>query len=172
MLHRNFFPTGLVTKMLKDKKGIYQLLVYLSKTRKIKIGKKGTFTFLRGYYVYTGSAKKGLWQRIQRHLRKRKKLFWHIDYLLEHAQIIDIFAYPDKKRGECRENQRLLKNPESRIIVPGFGSSDCSCPSHLIFFSQKPKFKKGGLRLTKTKGRLGYEKHAIFHRCQSGEIRL
>jgi len=56
--------------------GIYQLVIHVPQKKSIKIGRKGTFDFPRGYYVYTGSAKKGLKARISRHLKEAKRKFW------------------------------------------------------------------------------------------------
>ncbi|MGB2770006.1 MAG: GIY-YIG nuclease family protein, partial [Candidatus Zixiibacteriota bacterium] len=68
-------------------KGIYQLLIRLPESVHIQIGKRGRYRFPKGYYIYTGSAKNGFRGRIKRHLRKEKKHFWHIDYLLDHASV-------------------------------------------------------------------------------------
>ena len=70
--------------------GIYHLIIYLPSDTSIEVGKLGRYYFQTGYYVYTGSAMRGLDQRIARHLRSEKRLHWHIDYLLQHGQIIDV----------------------------------------------------------------------------------
>jgi sugar fermentation stimulation protein A len=126
-------------KERETKKGIYQLLIYLPENSYIRIGKKGRFRFLEGYYIYTGSAKKGLEKRLERHKRKDKKLFWHIDYLLEYGKIKDYWVY--SKGGECGLNRKVLKRANSKIILSGFGSSDCRCPAHLLYFENKPKWR-------------------------------
>jgi Uri superfamily endonuclease len=105
--------------------------------KSIKISKKGTFDFPKGYYVYTGSAKRGLKGRISRHLNKDKKKFWHIDYLLPYAQIKDIVIR--RQKSECYWNNGLSKSRGSWILVKGFGSSDCQCPTHLLHFKKKPE---------------------------------
>ena len=45
--------------------GIYNLIILLRKDAIIIIGKLGKFSFPKGYYVYTGSAKKNLSSRIE-----------------------------------------------------------------------------------------------------------
>jgi len=117
-------------------KGIYQLLIHLSKPTRIRIGKRGTFRSPRGYYVYTGSARNGLMARVERHLRKEKKNFWHVDYLLDHASIKEVYLFPNDQRGECQVARRTLEAPEAEITVPRFGASDCNCPTHLVFFER------------------------------------
>ena len=121
-----------IEKLKRSQKGIYQLLIYLRKDRNIIVGKKGKETFPKGYYLYTGSAKNGLKSRIKRHLKKEKKLFWHIDYLLRCGKIVDIFLFSNRK-SECEVNQRILSRKDPKIIMPKFGSSDCRCESHLVY---------------------------------------
>jgi Uri superfamily endonuclease len=119
-------------------KGVYQLLIYLPKSAWIVVGKRGRFKFTRGYYIYTGSARNGLERRVERHLNKNKKHFWHIDYLLDFATIKKVFLFTSSKFGECALNLRTLRKPRAKIIMPKFGSSDCGCPAHLIFFEEMP----------------------------------
>ncbi len=120
-------------------RGCYQLLLYLKRKSRIKIGKKGEYDFPEGYYVYTGSAQNGLEPRIERHLRKEKKNFWHIDYLLPYCTILKVVEYNQNRKSapsECQLNQKLFKKKNSVIVVKGFGSSDCQCPSHLVHFNK------------------------------------
>ena len=65
----------------------YQLHINVKDDIEIEIGKLGRFKFLRGNYIYTGSAKKNIDARIARHIYKSKdkKLYWHIDFLLNSA---------------------------------------------------------------------------------------
>ena len=108
----------------------YQLFIKVRKDINLKVGKLGRFTFPVGSYVYTGSAKTNINKRIERHLSKKKKLHWHIDYLLNNdaAQIIDI------KKSEMIECS-LNKKTNGTIIIKGFGSTDCNldCKSHLKY---------------------------------------
>ena len=59
----------------------YLLQIEAGRNFKTRVGKLGSLYFKKGYYLYVGSAKRGLEARIKRHLRKDKKIFWHIDYL-------------------------------------------------------------------------------------------
>ncbi len=118
--------------------GIYHLLIHLPQDRTIRVGKLGSFRFPAGCYVYTGSALSGLESRIARHLRRGKRFHWHIDYLLQHGRIVDVITYRTTERLECQLNQRILSLPGCRIPAKGFGSSDCSCPSHLAYFERNP----------------------------------
>ena len=119
-------------------------MIYLARSCHIKIGKKGTFRFPKGYYVYTGSAKNGLKGRVERHLRKEKKRFWHIDYLLDHASVKKVFLFPDNRLDECFLSQKMLKRSEAKVVVPKFGASDCNCPTHLVFFGKLKDVPQNG----------------------------
>ncbi|MFN3420865.1 MAG: GIY-YIG nuclease family protein [Armatimonadota bacterium] len=114
-------------------KGAYQLHLKLDKSLRIKVGKLGTFLFPAGRYVYTGSALNGLENRLSRHFRKRKKPHWHIDYFLQHARIESVTVVETNQRLECELNCQILNRPNAKVIAKGFGSSDCSCPSHLVY---------------------------------------
>jgi Uri superfamily endonuclease len=71
--------------------------------------------------------------RIQRHLSHKKRLWWHMNYVLErHKPSTLIWAY-SQERFECEIARRLTV--ETSKLIPRFGSSDCDCPSHLFFES-------------------------------------
>lgn len=101
------------------------------------VGKLGTITFPSGYYVYVGSALNGLSKRISRHKRSKKKLRWHIDYLLKKARIVETFTHVTDQKLECEFNKKVQALPDARVLVKGFGSSDCKCSAHLTFFGDK-----------------------------------
>jgi len=119
------------------RKGVYQLHLRLDKPKRIRVGKLGVFTFPAGRYIYTGSAMNGLDGRLRRHLKKRKKLHWHIDYLLRHSRIERIFVLETDERVECQLNSLTLSLPNAKVVVKGFGCSDCRCPSHLVYFGEE-----------------------------------
>lgn len=114
-------------------KGSYLLLVELKENNVLRIGKLNKILFNKGFYVYVGSALNGLEQRIQRHLRENKRMHWHIDSLLRHAEIINIFYKENNVREECD----IAKTLDKKLLsVPDFGCSDCNCKSHLFYGSQ------------------------------------
>ena len=114
-------------------RGSYQLIVYLPKATALQVGRLGIFLFPAGRYVYTGSALNGLETRLARHQRQNKTLHWHIDYLLRDARIMCIRVFPTPRKIECVLNQKVLRRRGARVVAKGFGSSDCRCPSHLVF---------------------------------------
>ena len=80
--------------------------------------------------MYTGSAKKNIDKRIERHLSKKKNLHWHVDYLLN-SDAVQIINIKKSQMTECSLN----KKTKGTIIINGFGSSDCNscCKSHLKY---------------------------------------
>ncbi len=125
--------------------GAYCLLMHLNEDRTIKIGKLGTFNFPEGYYIYVGSAMKNLRQRIERHLRDKKKLKWHIDYFLQYTNINRIIVFSSKKPLEEKIASLFeleVKKHHADIIVKRFGSTDTKNKTHLFFFSSKELMEK------------------------------
>lgn len=122
-------------------KGSYCLIIELKKDSKIKIGKLGYINFRKGFYVYIGSAMSSLESRIKRHLSSNKKKHWHIDYLLlnTNSQINDVLFNISDSKIECDLAQIIRENGEE---ITNFGSSDCKCSSHLIFFKTYEKALK------------------------------
>ncbi len=77
----------------------------------------------------------GYKSRLRHHLKDNKKPHWHIDYLLQKASIRDVILCESEEKAECTIAQTLSHRFDS---IPGFGSSDCKCSSHL-FFATKEK---------------------------------
>ena len=115
----------------------YQIYILLKKRLEIQIGKLGNFNFPSGVYVYSGSAKKNINKRLQRHFSKNKICFWHIDYLLA-DQNVKIIKIIKSNILECDLN----KKNNGKVIARGFGSSDCKkgCKSHLIYIAKNNKY--------------------------------
>ena len=124
----------------KDKNhGVYAILIENSKEKEMRIGSLGMVHFSKGYYVYIGSAQRNLEKRINRHYSPRKKLRWHIDYLLNHAKIIDHFSLPLPKKCEERvavEMQNIFP------YIKDFGSSDTHASSHLFYCEENIIWEK------------------------------
>jgi 7,8-dihydropterin-6-yl-methyl-4-(beta-D-ribofuranosyl)aminobenzene 5'-phosphate synthase len=119
-------------------KGSYILLIKLAEEQTTTIGSRQNIHFPSGYYAYVGSAMGGFKSRLSRHLQGNKKPHWHIDYLLQKASINGIIRCETKDRIECVIAQALSRQFDS---VPGFGSSDCKCRSHLFFAPDERQMK-------------------------------
>jgi Uri superfamily endonuclease len=113
--------------------GTYILLVELASPVAIAVGRLGSISFEAGVYAYVGSAfgPGGLAARLHRHIVGPRKIHWHIDYLLERATVIGTLHRAEVERGECKWARWV--GTRAKAHVPGFGSSDCRCESHLFF---------------------------------------
>ena len=120
---------------IPQRKGTYLLIINILRYIEIKVGSLGIVKLEPGIYIYVGSALApgGLQARILRHLRKEKKIHWHIDYLLASDDVrilyIAYLVYP--KKLESTITSELI----SLGLKPGwyrFGSTDTKDPSHLL----------------------------------------
>lgn len=128
--------------------GTYALIILSTKQLHLQIGKLGTYDFPSGYYIYVGSALSGLDSRLKRHMSSDKSLHWHIDYLLQQTKLVQIWYTLSKNRLECIWNAILGEVPGVIPFIRGFGSSDCSCRTHLNYFSTPPSFNSFRKELT------------------------
>ena len=130
--------------LIPTQPGVYTLILKINKASTIQVGGLGVQSFLKGLYIYTGSAlgfrSINLRNRISRHLGQRKKNFWHIDYLLASNQtrVKTVIYGITSEDLECRVAQQIATSRGCTIPIKGFGSSDCHnrCPSHLSFFAK------------------------------------
>jgi sugar fermentation stimulation protein A len=110
------------------------------------IGSLGERKFEKGYYVYAGSAMQGLEKRIKRHLKKNKKIRWHLDYISPyHMKALKVYPIMRKDRIEEHLVQGLLRF--SPGYVEGFGASDSEAPSHFFYFPDRPYRRRDFLDL-------------------------
>lgn len=103
-----------------------------------RLGQRGIVSFSPGWYVYNGSAQLGVEARVARHLSQTKKTKWHIDYLLPPASLAEVWVGDGAKEMECSCARAFLHLAGASIAVPGFGSSDCRCPGHLVRLPSRP----------------------------------
>jgi Uri superfamily endonuclease len=122
----------------------YLLNIFLPKPTMIRIGKLGSFYFASGYYVYVGSAKKNFHQRIDRHFRKKKKAFWHIDHLLRFGRVTNVWSCPLSEEQTAAILTKKMDSP-----APRFGASDTRSKSHL--FHGKVGVNTPGLGLSRVR---------------------
>jgi len=125
--------------------GSYIVILHLKKDEKISVGNLGDILFKKGYYLYAGTARRNLSQRIARHQRKRKNLFWHIDYLRQYADHCASLSVRASADLECDIANALDKI--SQWNIPGFGSSDCICNSHLFGMRNDPALSPQFIKL-------------------------
>jgi Uri superfamily endonuclease len=110
---------------MKQKLSAYILFIRVKKKCRVGIGSLGVKEFKRGYYLYIGSGKKNLMERLK-----------HIDYLLKNSNvsILDIYI------TYLSEDEIFSVLKRQRNITPfleNFGSGDTSNLTH--FFSVDKK---------------------------------
>jgi len=114
--------------------GTYVLMIGVGEPLRIVPGRLGAFDLPAGLYAYVGSAHGagGLRARVGRHLRAGKKVHWHVDALTALAQVVEVWASASAERVECEWARALAALPGAEEPIPGFGASDCACPTHLL----------------------------------------
>jgi Uri superfamily endonuclease len=122
-----------------SEKGIY-CLIFENQACKLKIGKKGEYSFPAGFHVYVGSALgPGGLKRVTRHMNlsrnKDKKPRWHVDYVnLDPAfRLVSAICAITSVGLECSLANRI--GGDSAL---GFGCTDCTCSSHLFYREKCP----------------------------------
>lgn len=117
--------------------GSYVLVLWMAKPCPLAIGSLGRVTLPGGFLLYTGSARGGLRGRLQHYLRRPAHLHWHIDYLMQVAEILEIWYAESPARLECVWAGRL-RGAGLKAAIRHFGSSDCRCPTHLFHANIRP----------------------------------
>jgi len=128
-------PWDAIEEEAKDR-GSYLLILNLKRDRRIDVGKLGTVVFRKGFYIYVGSAMANLTKRMSRHRHLRKRHRWHIDELRAVTQFHSVLPIRSSERIECQVAKAMSEIAE--WSVPRFGSTDCSCDSHLFGMSADP----------------------------------
>jgi sugar fermentation stimulation protein A len=128
-------PWSLLEREGHDR-GCYLLILHLPEDRTLTIGGLGDIFFPKGYYLYAGSARKNLAKRLERHCRRRKSFFWHIDYLRD--KVASCVALPIRTGDPLEHELARAIGRMAAWSVPRFGSSDCRCASHLFGMTANP----------------------------------
>jgi endonuclease-3 len=119
--------------------GTYTLVLRLARDATVEVGALGEHAFAAGHDAYTGSAfGAGGLSRVDRHrdlaTGEREMRHWHVDYLLCHPAVsLREVVTSEGVDVECGVARALPDGP-----VPGFGASDCDCPSHLARLDDDP----------------------------------
>lgn len=129
------YPKDVVAREAHDA-GDYMIILHLDTPTSLEIGSKGIKDFPAGYYIYVGSAKANLTKRIERHVRKRKKKHWHLDYFRNVCTVIATVPIRTQDDLEC--NIAKAVETVADWHIEGFGCSDCACPSHLFALRENP----------------------------------
>lgn len=131
-----YFPQTLIRELLK---GSYILILENDGVCDIRVGGLGVLKFDRGFYAYIGSmfGSGGLEARIRRYFVGGRK-HWHIDYILDHMRIVEVFVLPEK------DYESLVANVAVKRFnyVKDFGCSDKKNDiSHLLYFREEGELR-------------------------------
>ena len=120
--------------------GTYVLVLECQQLRTVRIGRLGGLELQRGFYVYVGSAfgPGGLAARIQHHRQVASRPHWHIDYLRPACDLVAVWFTAHSARQEHAWAKAVARLPGAGVPLPGFGSSDCDCETHLVHFDGMP----------------------------------
>ena len=126
--------------MIRPQSGTYALVLAATNAASVRVGKLGSLHLQPGFYVYVGSAHGpgGLRARLAHHLKASGRPHWHIDYLKQHLTPREVWYCCDRGLWEHQWAQRLAILPGASVPLAGFGSSDCACEGHLVFFASRP----------------------------------
>jgi Uri superfamily endonuclease len=120
-------------------KGVYAL-VFRNRSCSLRVGSLGELHFRRGWHVYIGSARgPGGFARVSRHRRlavsRDRPPRWHVDRLLLSPSFL-------LRHVVCGSTEEDLECALARALggrhIPSFGSSDCTCWSHLFYRPSDP----------------------------------
>ena len=119
----------------------YILTLQSEVNRTIQVGRLGLLQLQPGFYLYVGSAlgPGGVAARVAHHQRVSARPHWHIDYLRQHTALINVFCRHDPVRREHAWAHQLSHRNGLTIPLRGFGSSDCTCRSHLFYTPLMPQ---------------------------------
>ena len=134
------------------KEGSYVLIIELKSCIRLMVGKLGGFDFPAGWYAYAGNAygRGGLQSRLRHHLRGARRPHWHVDYLGAKGDIQEIWYGRGRHYGEHLWTACLRSMPHATVVAPGFGSSDCRCETHLVYFPEQPDINRFRRRQPRT----------------------
>ena len=145
------------------------MIIQLKGSVNIVIGALGRIRLTKGTYLYTGSARgsgvSSVESRISRHLRRTKRNFWHIDYLLKHrlAQIPAVVYSGTKRNLECKVNKSICRELNASPLAVRFGSSDCACKAHLLHVTHAPEIEQLIRKIEASYKRLGLHSNSLCY---------
>ena len=119
-------------------KGTYTIVIRCRQSVDLSFGNLGRAKIRPGLYVYSGSAlgrgAVSLEGRIRRHLRRRKKIRWHVDYVTSSRRcMVKAAIYLEStRRLECDVSRMIGERLGAHPLLPHIGASDCSCSGHLM----------------------------------------
>ncbi len=134
----------LLEGLLNNDPGTYALILKSKEYKEVEVGKLGKVCLHEGYYVYVDSAfgSDGIRSRVGHHMNTNDYVHGHVDYIKKETELVEVwYTYSTEIYEHLWSNTLLLCHGAS-VPYPSFGSSDCDCISHLVFFKIGPSFKE------------------------------
>lgn len=128
-------PWEVIEQEARDR-GSYIIITRLKRDRLLAIKGMGKARLKKGFYCYVGSAKSNLLKEMERHRRIRKNLHDHVDHLCAAGEFHAAIPVRASEDLHCAIASALGRM--AAWAVPGFGSSQCGCGSHLFGMSEDP----------------------------------
>ena len=121
----------------QDPPGSYPLVIRTDRRLDLAVGRLGRRTFPQGWHIYAGSARRGLRARLKHHLAEERPVHLHVDVLRHAGRVAEVWVVAGDEPQECALARAAAALPGAQRC-PGFGSSDCRCPGHLVSFGCRP----------------------------------
>jgi Uri superfamily endonuclease len=121
-------------------RGTYILFLHVDRGFATQVGTLGFLDFKPGIYAYVGSAfgQGGCRARWVHHLSPVRTHHWHIDYLSQKADLVEIWYTCDPGRREHEWARIFTRLPGVSSPFSGFGATDCRCRTHLFHMLTYP----------------------------------
>ncbi|MGY5863895.1 MAG: GIY-YIG nuclease family protein [Candidatus Thorarchaeota archaeon] len=123
-------------------KGVYILIIEIEQPVRVEIRSLGEVMFESGTWIYVGSAmgtgSTNLENRLKRHFRSEKTVYWHIDHLLnKEVELRKAYWTESLTHAECIIAQHLETGELFSAGPRRFGSSDCKsgCQAHIFRYN-------------------------------------
>jgi len=123
--------------------GSYILLIHLPIDTQLNLPNLGEIDFPAGFYAYADAefGAIGLPACIKTHLAPNKTPIRHIDFLLQHAKIEEVWMALGTENRTHVWTSLLLEIPGAISIADGFSVTQCNCESHLVYFDVRPELE-------------------------------
>lgn len=125
--------------------GAYVLIIRVARVVHIRLGRLGDYELVPGFYAYVGSAcgRGGIRDCVDQHLASASDPIEHIDILLSHAELVEVWYAVSDRRLVGEWASSLAAAPGFQQPIPRFGSSDYhrSRTNHLFFCRKYPQFQ-------------------------------
>ncbi len=142
---------------MKREAGTYALILNCPCDQTIDVGRLGTITFAKSYYIYVGSAfgPGGVAARVARHCRTDKLVHWHIDYVRTAMTVTEVWYTHEPEHREHLWARIISASARCRASITGFGSTGCECESHLFYYRPRPSLSAFRRELSGTCSKCG-----------------